>query len=68
MNGNAEGGAAQTIYLAIPSSLYENTFELRTGDYPIRIQTVAAGISGFQVLSAGTVEADKDVTIRIARL
>ena len=70
MNPNPVGGDDLTIYLAIPEDLYDaNTFELRTGSYFIRVRQVNdVDVPGFQILSAGTVEAGRNLTLEIGRI
>ena len=68
MNNNPLGGADQDIVLAIPTPPYQrSTFEITTQGYPIELTEVST-IGTYQVLTAGELEPQTNITFRIARI
>ena len=68
MNNNPEGGSDLDIVLAIPEGSYSQaTFEITTQGYPIELTEVSV-VESYQILTAGELEPQTNITFRIARI
>ena len=67
-NNSVASGIDEDIVLAIPTPPYQrSTFEITTQGYPIELTEVST-IGTYQVLTAGELEPQTNITFRIARI